>query len=195
MKRGTDGGPLLSTHRARIPPMSLFQMRTVASGREYFSPVVAISDPSLRRSPSCGKSIPVLIISSKRLDTNRLRQWPPVSQLPAWSLLLSWKTDGVVPFDGNERTAGPPTMPRIPTARMHMLVLSRRVNESLVIDGIVHIVVTEVNGRFVKLGITAPREIPVLRSELAVRPVIGRTANLPAATRLGGENRSVDEGV
>jgi len=48
-----------------------------------------------------------------------------------------------------------------------MLVLTRKLNESLVIDGgIVVTVVSVENGR-VRLGITAPRDVSVRRSELA----------------------------
>jgi carbon storage regulator len=52
-----------------------------------------------------------------------------------------------------------------------MLVLTRKLNESLVIDGgIVVTVVSVENGR-VRLGITAPRDISVRRSELQPLPV------------------------
>ncbi len=47
-----------------------------------------------------------------------------------------------------------------------MLVLSRRVGEELVIDGKVRVVVLQSRGGQVRLGIHAPREIPVLRKEL-----------------------------
>lgn len=47
-----------------------------------------------------------------------------------------------------------------------MLVLSRKKNESIVIDGGIKITVVEVRGDKVRLGIEAPREIPVMRSEI-----------------------------
>lgn len=47
-----------------------------------------------------------------------------------------------------------------------MLVLSRRVGEELVIDGKVRVVVLQSRGGQVRLGIHAPREIPVFRKEL-----------------------------
>ena len=50
-----------------------------------------------------------------------------------------------------------------------MLVLSRKKGESIVIDRAVKVQVIEVNGRVVRLGIEAPREIPVYRSELYER--------------------------
>ena len=50
-----------------------------------------------------------------------------------------------------------------------MLVLTREVNQSLVIDGRIRVTVTQVNGKYVKLGVTAPREVRVLREEIAER--------------------------
>lgn len=48
-----------------------------------------------------------------------------------------------------------------------MLVLSRRRNGVLMIGGNVRIVVLDVVGDQVKIGIEAPREIEVIRGELA----------------------------
>lgn len=48
-----------------------------------------------------------------------------------------------------------------------MLVLSRRRNGVLLIGGNVRIVVLDVVGDQVKIGIEAPREIEVIRGELA----------------------------
>ena len=50
-----------------------------------------------------------------------------------------------------------------------MLVLTREVNESLIIDGRIRVTVTQVNGKYVKLGVTAPQEVRVLREEIAER--------------------------
>lgn len=47
-----------------------------------------------------------------------------------------------------------------------MLVLSRKVGETIWISEEVEIVVTEVKGDQVKLGINAPRNIDVIRGEL-----------------------------
>jgi len=47
-----------------------------------------------------------------------------------------------------------------------MLVLSRKRNESIVIDDRIVITVIEVRGDKVRLGIQAPLEIPVHRSEV-----------------------------
>jgi carbon storage regulator len=50
-----------------------------------------------------------------------------------------------------------------------MLVLSRKLGESIVIDGAIKVQVIEVKGNVVRLGIDAPKEIPVHRSELYER--------------------------
>jgi len=47
-----------------------------------------------------------------------------------------------------------------------MLVLSRKKNESIVIDDNIVITVVEIRGDKVRLGVQAPREIPVHRSEI-----------------------------
>ena len=47
-----------------------------------------------------------------------------------------------------------------------MLVLSRKKNESIVIDGNIVVTVVEVRGDKVRLGIEAPREVPIHRSEI-----------------------------
>ena len=47
-----------------------------------------------------------------------------------------------------------------------MLVLSRKKNESIVIDDNIVITVVEIRGDKVRLGIQAPKEIPVHRSEV-----------------------------
>lgn len=47
-----------------------------------------------------------------------------------------------------------------------MLVLSRKKNESIVIDDRIKIVVVEIRGDKVRLGIEAPNEISVHRQEI-----------------------------
>ena len=47
-----------------------------------------------------------------------------------------------------------------------MLVLSRRKDESIMIGDDVEIVIVDVRGDKVRLGITAPKEIPVHRMEI-----------------------------
>ncbi len=47
-----------------------------------------------------------------------------------------------------------------------MLVLTRKVNESIIIGDDIEITVVEIKGDHVKLGITAPRNITVHRKEV-----------------------------
>jgi len=47
-----------------------------------------------------------------------------------------------------------------------MLILSRKIGESIVIDGRIHVTVMRVEGETVKLGIAAPTEVPVHRKEV-----------------------------
>jgi carbon storage regulator len=50
-----------------------------------------------------------------------------------------------------------------------MLVLSRKTGERIQIGGGIELEVLAVQGSRVKLGITCPREIPVVRAELSER--------------------------
>ena len=47
-----------------------------------------------------------------------------------------------------------------------MLALSRKKNEAIVVNNNVEITILEIKGDQVKLGITAPREVPVYRKEV-----------------------------
>ena len=47
-----------------------------------------------------------------------------------------------------------------------MLVLSRKVNENIVIDGRIVVKVVRTEGNLVKLGIEAPPDVPVHRQEI-----------------------------
>jgi carbon storage regulator len=60
-----------------------------------------------------------------------------------------------------------------------MLVLSRKKNESIVIDDRIKIVVVEIRGDKVRLGVEAPKEVPVHRQE--VYDAIKRSALQPDA--------------
>ena len=47
-----------------------------------------------------------------------------------------------------------------------MLVLSRRKNQRIVIDGRISVKIVEVRGSTVRLGIEAPKEVPIHRREV-----------------------------
>jgi carbon storage regulator len=47
-----------------------------------------------------------------------------------------------------------------------MLVLSRKLNEGIVIAGGIKVVIVEVRGDKVRLGIEAPKDVPVHRKEV-----------------------------
>jgi len=50
-----------------------------------------------------------------------------------------------------------------------MLVLTRKVNESILIGGNIEVMVVLIQGDKVKLGVLAPPEVPVHRQEVARR--------------------------
>ncbi len=50
-----------------------------------------------------------------------------------------------------------------------MLALSRKKNEAIVINNNVEVTILEVKGDQVKVGITAPREVPIYRKEVYVQ--------------------------
>jgi carbon storage regulator len=52
------------------------------------------------------------------------------------------------------------------TKELRMLVLSRKKNESIVINDDITIVVVEIRGDKVRLGVEAPKEVPVHRREV-----------------------------
>ncbi|MBU1023853.1 carbon storage regulator CsrA [bacterium] len=47
-----------------------------------------------------------------------------------------------------------------------MLVLSRKINEKILIGGNIEITIVDIKGDIVKVGINAPREVSILRGEL-----------------------------
>ncbi len=66
-----------------------------------------------------------------------------------------------------------------------MLVLSRKKNESIVIDDNIVVTVVEVRGDKVRLGIQAPKEIPIHRSEIhdAIRSEQAAAEGTPNVTQ------------
>jgi carbon storage regulator len=50
-----------------------------------------------------------------------------------------------------------------------MLVLSRRVDERIVVDGRITVTVVEIRAGKIRLGVEAPPEVPVWREELVAK--------------------------
>lgn len=47
-----------------------------------------------------------------------------------------------------------------------MLALSRKKNEAIIIDNHIEVTILEVKGEQVKIGISAPKEVPIYRKEV-----------------------------
>jgi carbon storage regulator len=63
-----------------------------------------------------------------------------------------------------------------------MLVLSRKKDESIVINNDITIVVVEIRGDKVRLGVEAPKEVPVHRREVYEAIARGEPVDLPAVS-------------
>ena len=63
-----------------------------------------------------------------------------------------------------------------------MLVLSRKKDESIVINNDIRIVVVEIRGDKVRLGVEAPKDVPVHRREVFEAISRGEPLDLPAVT-------------
>ncbi|MDG1875021.1 MAG: carbon storage regulator [Mariniblastus sp.] len=72
-----------------------------------------------------------------------------------------------------------------------MLVLSRKQNQSVVIDNQIQIEVLKIKGNTVRLGIKAPRNIKVLRGELSPFEVEVNIAELNAASLVSDEEEEL----
>jgi len=66
-----------------------------------------------------------------------------------------------------------------------MLVLSRKKHESIVINDDITVVVVEIRGNQVRLGIEAPKEVPVRRSE--VQDAVGRNEAAGGKPKVDGD--------
>lgn len=61
-----------------------------------------------------------------------------------------------------------------------MLVLSRKLNEKIVIDGDIVITVVRIDRNQVRIGIEAPGSVPIHRSELLISNLVEETASANA---------------
>lgn len=66
-----------------------------------------------------------------------------------------------------------------------MLALSRRVNESIIIGNDVEVTILEVKGDQVKIGINAPKAVPIYRKEIYLQ--IKESNKEAANTSVGDE--------
>jgi carbon storage regulator len=71
-----------------------------------------------------------------------------------------------------------------------MLVLSRKKNESIVINSDIVITVVEIRGDKVRLGIVAPKDVPVHREEVYEAIHGAKAAQPPAVVKSDAEPRS-----
>ncbi len=65
-----------------------------------------------------------------------------------------------------------------------MLALSRKKNESIIIDNNIEVTVLDIKGDQIKLGISAPKSVPVYRKEVYVQI---KDANKEASRSDGAE--------
>lgn len=64
-----------------------------------------------------------------------------------------------------------------------MLVLSRKKNESIIINNDITVTVVEIRGDKVRLGIVAPKEVPVHRQEV-YEAIHGKDSTPPAPSQV-----------
>jgi carbon storage regulator len=89
-----------------------------------------------------------------------------------------------------------------------MLVLSRKLNESIVIDGRIVVTIVRVEGDVVKLGIQASRDVPVHRQEVYEeiqkanqealtkgRPAVPKLAQKPSPLSKATPHRSTENSI
>ena len=63
-----------------------------------------------------------------------------------------------------------------------MLVLSRKKNQTIVIDNRVEVEVLQIKGNTIRLGIKAPQDVKILRGELQPVPLSEFTLTMDEAT-------------
>lgn len=60
-----------------------------------------------------------------------------------------------------------------------MLVISRKVSESILIGDNIEIILSEISGDRAKICINAPKEIPIVRKELLETRTLNQEASIP----------------
>lgn len=68
-----------------------------------------------------------------------------------------------------------------------MLVLTRKIGESVLIGGEIEVTLLDIKGDSIRLGVKAPRETRIQRSEIVVAVQAENTAAADAATDAGVE--------
>jgi carbon storage regulator len=76
-----------------------------------------------------------------------------------------------------------------------MLVLTRKTNQSIMIGDEVEVSVLAVSRDKIRLGITAPREVPVFRKEVYLSIQEERLAANEAAPKRNGASRHIHEAL
>ena len=65
-----------------------------------------------------------------------------------------------------------------------MLVLSRKLNESIIINGNIRVTIVGIRGSHVRVGLEAPSSVPILREELQDRSGCGALLGSPTGERV-----------
>lgn len=68
-----------------------------------------------------------------------------------------------------------------------MLVLRRKVGESIILDGVISVSILAVEGERVKIGISAPDDVSIVREELLGRSQ--QPSPFPPLVNLANQNR------
>lgn len=71
-----------------------------------------------------------------------------------------------------------------------MLVLRRKVGESIILDGVISVSVLAVEGERVKIGITAPPDVTIVREELLKSAPAPTSPDLPPSPTQSAQSES-----